>query len=221
MVRCAANHRKQFAEQELKGRISHDPFIDKRFLGEPVNEQYSLCVWDALHKNALIADEADSFDTNLYDLSKANLREVYGMCVVLLDEYLKQLVAQDGKKGVIVPKEVSKGIKSSKGLNYTITTYKYATARKKFVEDANSSINVAAKSLGINDLVDLSWWIDFIQQRKGNITAHDELVAKAIERIEKGFVLSDEMNDILNHIVENNYDYFDAYKVWYKAKTGR
>ena len=212
---------KQFAEQELKGRISHDPFIDKRFLGEPVNEQYSLCVWDALHKNALIADEADSFDTNLYDLSMANLREVYGMCVVLLDEYLKQLVAQDGKKGVIVPKEVSKGIKSSKGLNYTITTYKYATARKKFVEDANSSINVAAKSLGINDLVDLSWWIDFIQQRKGNITAHDELVAKAIERIEKGFVLSDEMNDILNHIVENNYDYFDAYKVWYKAKTGR
>ena len=213
---------KRFAEEKLVDNISHDPFIDKRFLGQPVNGKYPLSVWDALHQNVVTASQNESYNANLYDLSKADLREVYGMCIALMHEYFKQLSVVDAGKGKIIPKEMAKGIKHLKGLTYTLITYKYAPARKKYMEGDTNTINIKAKSIGINDLVDFSWWIDFIQQRRDNVSDHGDLIAKAIEAIEakgKGIALSEEMNNILNNIVVNEYDFFDAYNVWFKNKT--
>ena len=200
------------AQEKLTDKNTHDPFIDKRFLGEPDKDgKYACDVSVALKKIANAAQAAQQAEE--FSLDGCGDVEVYQYCLALLYQYFKSL--QDGKK---IETELTDGITVS-GNVISVKNFKYKKSTERYVIGNLTSINLPALT-DINNMLDLSTWIGFLMKKKDLINDEKSLYVNAFVSLENlGVTVSEKLEDVVTTMRGYDskpvYDFFSAYLDWY------
>lgn len=209
------------AEQLVDGyKHNHDPFIDKRFLGEPgIDGKYPCDVSAALRKiseEAMAAERAGqeareaSALAEQYSLDNCESVEIYKYCLALLYEYFNTL--HEGGK---LDADVTSAIILKSGTHVLeIKQRKYHGVLRKFILDSTAKQVDLDTVKTVRNRVDLSKWIDYIKSKKDLIENEIELYANAITDFD--LKLSDQLIGKITQMMGGGrekpvYDFFDAY----------
>ena len=124
------------AQEKLTDKNTHDPFIDKRFLGEPDKDgKYPCNVSEALNKIAEDAQAAQQAEE--HSLDGCGDVEVYQYCLALLYQYFKSL--QDGNK---IETELIDGITMS-GNVISVKDFSYDKSIEEYELGNTSNIDLS------------------------------------------------------------------------------
>ena len=164
---------KTYAQEKLTDKNTHDPFIDKRFLGEPDKDgQYPCMVFETLNEIDNAAHAAQQAE--VFSLDDSGNLEVYQYCLALLYQYFKSL--QDGKN---IESELKDGVTIS-GNMISVKDFSYDKSIEEY-EVGNTS-NVDLSSLkDLNNMLDLSTWIDHLMKKKNLINDEKRLYINAFK----------------------------------------
>lgn len=213
---------KRYANEQLISNstkaLTHDPFIDKRFLGEPDKDgKYPCNVSNALNK---IHDDTERAEAaKSFSLVKGYKDiDIFKYCLFLLEQYFNQL-----KKQGLIDKKLKSGI-SRKGNVITVHDVEYKKSIRTHV--LSNPRNIDLSRVKNNDIVDLTNWVAFIEKLKTNIIDEISLYVAANEffdkKIDSGLV--DKIVEMMGEDEDNKkpvYDFFIAYNEWYMNISGK
>lgn len=204
---------KAYASEQMVSGLTHDPFIDKRFLGELDNSgKYTCDVCAALTKisqDAHAAEQAEQFT-----LAGCNDVEIYKYGLALLYEYFDMLVQKNK-----IDEELEEGISLTSGTKtLVIKQPKRDPIRRKFKLDSSSAKTIDLSTLAsINNMEDLSTWIKYVLSKKECIENEAELYAKALDVFD--LELEEGLQNVIGAMMglgnKPVYDFFTAYLDWY------
>lgn len=197
---------KEFAEREIKVGCWHDPFIDKRFLGTPdMDGKYPCDVSTALE----MIEQAKT-----YSLDGCDAVEIYRYCLALLYEYYDAL-KQNGR----IEPELDNAIAHTQGTTtIDIRQLVYDKFRRKYsLSEESQTIDLALLS-SLNNMKDLTIWIQYVLSKKEFIEDECILYGKALDDFT--LTLSDDLADTIGTMMgEGNKpvcDFFNTYLDWYR-----
>lgn len=196
---------KEFARREIKVGCRYDPFIDKRFLGVPDKDGKYPCDVSA----ALEMIE----QSKTYSLDGFNDVEIYKFCLALLYEYYDAL-----KQGGHIESDFENAI--SHPANTTtidIRQLVYDMLRRNYTLKESQTIDLASLST-INDMKDLTIWIQYVLSKKVFINNECWLYGKALEdfNLTLSSDLEEAIGDMMGEGNRPDYDFFNAYSDWYR-----
>lgn len=200
------------AQEKLTDKNTHDPFIDKRFLGEPDKDgKYPCNVSEALNKIAEDAQAAQQAEE--HSLDGCGDVEVYQYCLALLYQYFKSL--QDGNK---IETELTDGITVS-GNVISVKDFSYDKSIEEYELGNTSSIDLSILK-NLNNMLDLNTWINHLMKKKKAINDEKQLYIEAFKYLKGiGIVVSQELKNAVNTMRGDDskpvYDFFTAYLDWY------
>ena len=203
---------RRYANKEMKSGLTHDPFIDKRFLGEPDKDgKYPCNVSEALNKIAEDAQAAQQAEE--HSLDGCGDVEVYQYCLALLYQYFKSL--QDGNK---IETELIDGITMS-GNVISVKDFSYDKSIEEYELGNTSSIDLSILK-NLNNMLDLNTWINHLMKKKKAINDEKQLYIEAFKYLKGiGIVVSQELKNAVNTMRGDDskpvYDFFTAYLDWY------
>ena len=192
---------------------THDPFIDKRFLGELDKDgKYPCDVSSALNK--ISEDTQAEQQAQLFSLDNCDDVEIYQYCLVLLYQYFKSL--QDGNK----VDELLKDAIILSGNDITIKNFTFDDFIQSYVLDTPVTIDLSAIKT-INNMMDLSNWIRYVLNKKGEINNELQLYVDASKYLVNTVKIK--VSDALRNAIKSMrgtgnkpiYDFFTAYLDWY------
>lgn len=196
---------KEFAKREVKVGRYYDPFIDKRFLGAPDQDGKYPCDVSA----ALEMIE----QSKTYSLDGFNDVEIYKYCLALLYEYYDAL-----KQGGHIESDFKNAI--SHPANTTtidIRQLVYDMLRRNYTLKESQTIDLASLST-INDMKDLTIWIQYVLSKKVFINNECWLYGKALEdfNLTLSSDLEEAIGDMMGEGNRPDYDFFNSYLDWYR-----
>lgn len=203
---------KENAEEKMVDGQTHDPFIDKRFLGEPDEDgKYPCNVSEALTKIATDARAAMQADE--YSLDGFNNVEIYKFGLALLYEYFETLKTKGGQIDADLENAIVH-VSGTHSINIQQPTYN--KLRRKHTLGAAKTIDLASLT-SINNMENLTTWINYIRQKKDSIENEAELYGKALEDF--GLTLASDLEEMIGNMMGDGnkpiYDFFTAYLGWY------
>lgn len=196
-------------EMTIDSHSHYNPFIDKRFLGEPdADGKYSCDVSAALEK----IEKA-----SLYSLEGYDDAEIYKYCLALLYEYYDAL-----EQGENLEPDL-KGAIGHSAMSLNIQQLKYTKSRRNYYLDSEDIITINLDTLSdINNIYDLTMWIRYILSKKNYIKNECELYGKALDDFMLS--LSDNLLFLVGKMMGEGdkplYDFFVAYLDWYRNRLG-
>ena len=204
---------KQYAIKQMPTQQTHDPFIDKRFKGESdSNGNYVCDICASLQRIAqdeIAADAARSFSL----VSGFKDVDIYRYCLFLLEQYFSLL-----KRQKIIDNKLKTGI-VKKGNMITISDFEYKKAIRSYILGKPHSFNLT--KVNINDIINLNNWIDYIEGLKSNIVDEVSLYVNANiyfdSKIDENLI--DKVTEMMGDDTKPAYDFFIAFKDWYKNIT--
>lgn len=198
--------------------LTHDPFIDKRFLGEPDKEgKYPCNVSEALRKIQVDTEKVEALKS--FSLVKGYKDiDIFKYCLYLLEQYFSQL-----KKQNLINKSLKSGI-SRKGNIITVKDVEYDKSTRTY--DLSNPRNIDLSKVKTNDIIDLTNWVDIIDKLKTNIIDEISLYVSA-NAFFKGKIdrsLIDKITEMMGEDEDNKkpvHDFFIAYNEWYMNISGK
>ena len=200
------------AQEKLTDKNTHDPFIDKRFLGEPDKDgKYPCKVFETLNEIANTAHAVQQAEE--FSLNDCGNVEVYQYCLALLYQYFQSL--QDGKK---IEKELTDGITIS-GNTISVKDFSYDKSIEEYEVGNTTSVGLPTLK-DLNNMLDLSTWINYLMKKKDLINDEKRLYINAFKYLkDNGIVVSQKLKDAVNAMRGDDlkpiYDFFTAYLDWY------
>ncbi len=200
------------AQAKLTKSNTHDPFIDKRFLGEPDKDgKYPCKVYETLQDIANAAHAAQQAEE--FSLDGCGDVEVYQYCLALLYQYFKSL--QDGNK---IETELIDGITMS-GNVISVKDFSYDKSIEEYELGNTSNIDLSILK-NLNNMLDLNTWINHLMKKKKAINDEKQLYIEAFKSLKGiGIVVSQELKNAVNTMRGDDskpvYDFFTAYLDWY------
>lgn len=203
---------KRFVGSMMKAGETHDPFIDKRFLGELDNNgKYPCDVSSALSK--ILEDTQAEQQAQQFSLDGCNDILVYQYCLALLLKYFDTL-----KTGGHIETPLADGITTS-GKAISIKEFTFDELFGEYVLSSPKNIDLPTLK-DINNIVDMSNWIDYVMKKKEQIFNERALYQEAARFLRTVGVTIDQFFNakIVAMMGSGNkpvYDFFNAYLDWY------